>query len=580
MNARRARSRPVGRWLRGSLLLALALLPWHTLAAVDVRILIDVSGSMRENDPDNLRVPAVKLVSDLLPAGTTAGMWLFAEEASELVAVGTVDGAWREQARRQADTIHSRGLHTDIERAVAAATADWSGPTAAGQRHLVLLTDGVVDVAKDPAVSTASRARILSTRLEQLVALGAQVHAIALSAHVDRELLDALTARTGGWLESARAAAELERTFLHMLEASAPPVTVPLVDNGFDIDPAVSELTLLVFREPGAALHLHAPDGSVLTAGTERQDLRWRSEPGYDLVTVTAPAAGHWHFDGAGNPDNRAVVVTDLALALDPLPRRLLASEASALRARLTDRGTPVTQPELLEAVKATAVFATADVVPTSPEATALTLDSALAAFGTDTLAAGVAPGNYTLTVTVDSGTFKREVRQQIEIAAAPVTLEVTPDGAHAVVTITLAVDRERLAPAGLEGFVTATDANGLVQAFVVPDASKGAATLSVPATASGVHTIAAQLYLALDDGRTLALTPPARDVALSLPSTSAGEAPAPPAAFSAVRFALYTLGGNLALGLALGLVWWTMGRARALPPPELTSAATTATVA
>ena len=39
-------------------------------AGADVRILIDVSGSMKENDPRNLRVPAMRLMSELLPAGT------------------------------------------------------------------------------------------------------------------------------------------------------------------------------------------------------------------------------------------------------------------------------------------------------------------------------------------------------------------------------------------------------------------------------------------------------------------------------------------------------------------------------
>ena len=33
----------------------------------DVRVLVDMSGSMKKNDPDNLRIPAVQLMSNLLP---------------------------------------------------------------------------------------------------------------------------------------------------------------------------------------------------------------------------------------------------------------------------------------------------------------------------------------------------------------------------------------------------------------------------------------------------------------------------------------------------------------------------------
>ena len=42
-------------------------------AASDVRLVIDVSGSMKRNDPDNLRQPAVELLVELLPDGGKAG---------------------------------------------------------------------------------------------------------------------------------------------------------------------------------------------------------------------------------------------------------------------------------------------------------------------------------------------------------------------------------------------------------------------------------------------------------------------------------------------------------------------------
>ncbi|RLA17269.1 MAG: hypothetical protein DRQ56_09430, partial [Gammaproteobacteria bacterium] len=38
-----------------------------TKPSVDVRVLIDVSGSMKQNDPRNLRIPALKLLVNLLP---------------------------------------------------------------------------------------------------------------------------------------------------------------------------------------------------------------------------------------------------------------------------------------------------------------------------------------------------------------------------------------------------------------------------------------------------------------------------------------------------------------------------------
>lgn len=570
MNVRHTCRRAGGAWPRYGLLLALVVLPLHVDAVADVRILIDVSGSMQQNDPANLRVPALKLVSELLPAGTEVGVWLFAEDVAELLPVAPVDAEWRERARHASATIHSRGRFTDIESALAAATADWREPSVPNQRHVVLLTDGVVDVADGSAESAASRARIVSTRLERLLDQGAQIHAIALSANVDRELLDTLTSASGGWLEAASDAAALQRTFLHMLEASAPPVTVPLVGNGFDLDAAVTELTLLAFRAAGEETRLNAPDGSVLTAASVRPDLRWRSEAGYDLVTVTAPQAGHWRFDGASDPDNRAVVVTDLALSLEPFPRSLLASEAAGLRVRLTERGVPVSRLELLEVVTASAGVAAEDAAANAPATTALGLDRTAAAFTADSITSGLAPGDYTLTVTLDSGTFKRELHQQLRVAADPVTLHVTPDAARGAVTVAIAIDDaidgKRVRAAGLRGYVTATDADGTMQAAVVQPGHDGSAAVTLAATANGAHGIMAQLYVTLDDGRVLALTPPAQTVSLNVPGPALVAAPPPPASFSWPRFTLYTLGANLTVGCACALLWWIVGRRRALP--------------
>ena len=43
----------------------------------DVRLLIDISGSMKQSDPENLRAPALDLIVRLLPEGSRAGVWIF-----------------------------------------------------------------------------------------------------------------------------------------------------------------------------------------------------------------------------------------------------------------------------------------------------------------------------------------------------------------------------------------------------------------------------------------------------------------------------------------------------------------------
>ena len=51
----------------------------------DVRVLIDISGSMKKNDPANLRQPALRLFISLLPSDTQAGVWTFGQWVNMLI---------------------------------------------------------------------------------------------------------------------------------------------------------------------------------------------------------------------------------------------------------------------------------------------------------------------------------------------------------------------------------------------------------------------------------------------------------------------------------------------------------------
>ena len=68
----------------------------------DVRVLIDVSGSMKKTDPGNLRVPALKLLAALLPGGAHAGVWLFDTDVTPLLPPASVDDVWKQTARERA----------------------------------------------------------------------------------------------------------------------------------------------------------------------------------------------------------------------------------------------------------------------------------------------------------------------------------------------------------------------------------------------------------------------------------------------------------------------------------------------
>ena len=134
------------------ILVAIWLMPGILLAAAkydDIRIVVDVSGSMKKTDPLNLRIPALKLLNGLIPNGSLAGVWTFGRYVNMTVKWGRVDDAWRKQADLGADQIHSNGLFTNIEKALARASQGWDKSDPDTRRNIILLTDGKVDISRD-----------------------------------------------------------------------------------------------------------------------------------------------------------------------------------------------------------------------------------------------------------------------------------------------------------------------------------------------------------------------------------------------------------------------------------------------
>ena len=175
----------------------------------DVRILIDVSGSMKENDPQNLRRSALRLITELLPAGSKAGVWTFGAYVNMLVPYGTVDKLWKQQAEKSTNDINSFGLSTDIEKTLRVSSWDWNKTEPGYQRDYILLTDGLVDISSDAQENRSSRFRILNEILPRIQQSGGTIYTIALSEKADSDLLQQLASASSGWHETVKSADEL-----------------------------------------------------------------------------------------------------------------------------------------------------------------------------------------------------------------------------------------------------------------------------------------------------------------------------------------------------------------------------------
>jgi uncharacterized protein (TIGR03503 family) len=420
----------------------------------DVRILIDVSGSMKQNDPKNLRRPALRLLVGLLSSETRAGVWTFGQYVNMQIPLGQVDKAWKKRARKSSESIGSPGQFTNIEDALKRSTEDWSGPPGPYRRSVILLTDGMVDISKDRTKNAASKKRILERILPRLAGLEATVHTIALSGNADHELMKRMASETQGWYEQVENAEQLQKVFLRIFEKVGKPDAVPLRDNKFQVDETITEATLLVFHKPGAQeTEVVQPDGKVFKAENAPASVSWHRDKGYDMLTISNPLAGEWKIRAEVDPDNRVMIVTDLKMQTTDLPNRLIQGTSQPLIVKFSDHGKLIQKPEFLEVVNVSAMErnngAASEARPMlddgqDPDNQAgdglFTLS-----FGGESLSSGVGE----LVLTASGPTFVREKRMTYEVVP-PVSLQAIPRSDGHVLDITIAADAELIDPESL----------------------------------------------------------------------------------------------------------------------------------
>lgn len=391
---------------------------------LDLRIIVDISGSMADTDPNNLRIPAVNLLVELLPEGSTAGVWTFGQYVNMLVPHGQVNDAWRTLARERSTQINSIALYTNIGEALERASYDFSYSTGRNEKHYILLTDGEVDIPPDAAASRRERDRILNELAPRIAEHNGIVHSIGLSADIDSVLMSQLAARTGGLNETATSAEELLSLFLQILNASmgmeAPNQLSIGQDQTFRVDPSVSEFTALIFRSSDAALAFQAPGGERYTVNNSPATSRWLATPQFDLVTVRTPAPGLWRIDGSLGEDSRVTVVSDLSLRVDELPRSVSGGAILPLRAYFQDRNGRVTDNAFLNLIEVSAVVHSGNSVVSSR-----TLARQADRFAGD-ITLPVDTGSYDIILEANGQTFNRRRVLSLNVRE-PVAVEVIP---------------------------------------------------------------------------------------------------------------------------------------------------------
>ena len=251
--------------------------------ARDIVLVLDNSGSMRQNDPAALTRQAVATFVGQMDPDTHIGMVFFDGDAREVLPLTRLGDTTSEALNQKLDGLDYRGLRTNLAAALERAIYSLKQQgRAEASRSVVFLTDGVIDMgdrAKDRDSARWLRDELAADAAEQ----GIAIFSIALGNQADVLLLHALAQKTeGDYFRAERAedlAAVLDEIESALLSRATPPV--PKVAEEPATGPSTPEP--VGDAEPGPA---EPPTAREITAPVAPGAVPPSVPPGPDTVPV------------------------------------------------------------------------------------------------------------------------------------------------------------------------------------------------------------------------------------------------------------------------------------------------------
>ncbi len=197
--------------LIGTLTLASAM---AATPPVDVVVCLDNSGSMRQNDPHRLLPGAVLALTKALPSESQLGLVIFDRTASVTVPLTLVNSSgFASTVAAGLQNLDYRGQRTDIPNGLESAIYELREHGRDNASHaVILLTDGYIDTGD--RIRDEERGRWLRNDLvPQLARMRVMVLGVAFTDQADFQLMQTLSANTGGVYFKARSSSDLTDIF-------------------------------------------------------------------------------------------------------------------------------------------------------------------------------------------------------------------------------------------------------------------------------------------------------------------------------------------------------------------------------
>jgi uncharacterized protein (TIGR03503 family) len=292
--------------------------------AIEAMLLLDSSGSMKVNDPLNLRNSAAKLFMRLMGNNDRIGIIsfdLYSQILSPLSSLVEYHGLYQLEAA--IDTIRSKGLFTNfypgLQQALTLLSDNNRGWGAGTKKVVILLTDGILDLPTDwKEKEEKVMNRLKEELLPEFQKEDISIFTLAFTKNANQDLLKYFSSQTGGMHYLALSPEELHLVFMDIFEAIKQPLSLPLDNkNHFLIDAGIEEVIIWVSKEePKEYIFLERPDKKKVLRTSKEEGVRWQSAPKYELITIQTPQIGEWtiHTRESDRKKRKVIILTNLKL--------------------------------------------------------------------------------------------------------------------------------------------------------------------------------------------------------------------------------------------------------------------------
>lgn len=304
---------------------------------------------------------------------------------------------------------------------------------------------------------------------------------------------------------------------------------IPYFDNRFRIDAKLDEITLILFRLRGSKpIILVQPDGKKLRINDyDKEKVQWHDDRTFDMIKIKKPMVGPWQAIGDILPKSKILVISEVKIAVDPLPEIVLSGETLKVVGKLYNGNESIDIPHFRDVVKLDVNFySTNNSAYDNFGADALKLTSFrddgedLDEYAGDSLYTGefildFAAGEWQPVFVIKLPMVIRELRQKpILLNKSPITLSVeTSESEDTPHHLILTIDPTHVDPSSLvfQGKTTFPDKQTRPFSIMDDEGIENAETRieDIPYTEPGIHRINISAFGRTTSGREFRLVVP-----------------------------------------------------------------------